>query len=176
MTSSLRCTSPLYHLITPSSHQALITTSPSPHPPQVHCDQVPKTAKNFLALCGSGYYDGTKFHRNIKKFMVQGGDPTGTGKGGESIYGKYFDDEISDNLRHDGRGVVSMANRGPHTNGSQFFILYDKAPHLNNVNTIFAKVGSPLPSPLQSITLRTPSAPDHTTNITNPHPKPTRGR
>merc|ERR1740130_764587 len=72
--------------------------------------------------------------------MLQGGDPTGMGKGGQSISGKYFDDEIHDSLRHDSRGTVSMANRGPHTNGSQFFIAYDKVPHLNNVNTIFARV------------------------------------
>jgi len=66
---------------------------------EVFCDLVPRTAKNFLALCASGAYDNTKFHRNIKKFIIQGGDPTGTGKGGESIYGKYFDDEIVDNLK-----------------------------------------------------------------------------
>ncbi len=71
---------------------------------------------------------------------TKGGDPSGTGKGGQSIYGKYFEDEIVDTLRHDKRGVVSMANRGPNTNGSQFFITYDKQPHLNNVNTVFGRV------------------------------------
>lgn len=107
---------------------------------EVFCDLVPKTAKNFLALCASGYYTGTVFHRNIKKFMIQGGDPLGTGKGGESIYGRHFNDEIVDILKHSGRGILSMANKGPNTNGSQFFICYDKLPHLNNVNTVFAKV------------------------------------
>jgi len=72
--------------------------------------------------------------------MIQGGDPTGTGKGGKSIYGKYFEDEISSVLKHTGRGIVSMANRGPNTNGSQFFITYAKQKHLNNVNTVFGKV------------------------------------
>eukprot|EP01006_Ploeotia_vitrea_P014330 TRINITY_DN38622_c0_g1_i1.p1 TRINITY_DN38622_c0_g1~~TRINITY_DN38622_c0_g1_i1.p1 ORF type:complete len:167 (+),score=78.91 TRINITY_DN38622_c0_g1_i1:33-533(+) len=107
---------------------------------EVFCDLAPRTARNFLALCASGYYDSTIFHRSIKKFMVQGGDPKGTGKGGRSIYGKYFDDEIVDSLRHDRRGIVSMANKGPNTNGSQFFILYDAQPHLDNVNSVFGKV------------------------------------
>mmetsp|Transcript_4306 Transcript_4306/g.7848 ORF Transcript_4306/g.7848 Transcript_4306/m.7848 type:complete len:169 (+) Transcript_4306:64-570(+) len=107
---------------------------------ELHCDLVPKTCKNFLALCASGYYTGTIFHRNISKFIIQGGDPTGTGKGGKSIYGKYFDDEISSVLKHTSRGVVSMANRGPNTNGSQFFITYGKQKHLNNVNTVFGKL------------------------------------
>jgi len=107
---------------------------------EIYCDLVPRTAKNFLALCASGYYNGTVFHRNIKKFIVQGGDPTGTGKGGKSIFGKYFDDEIVESLKHDQRGVVSMANRGPNTNGSQFFITYDKQKHLDNVSTVFARV------------------------------------
>mmetsp|Transcript_3641 Transcript_3641/g.4955 ORF Transcript_3641/g.4955 Transcript_3641/m.4955 type:complete len:167 (+) Transcript_3641:53-553(+) len=107
---------------------------------ELHCDLVPKTCKNFLALCASGYYDGTIFHRNIAKFIIQGGDPSGTGKGGKSIYGKHFEDEISSSLKHSGRGIVSMANKGPNTNGSQFFITYGKAKHLNNVNTVFGKV------------------------------------
>jgi len=107
---------------------------------ELHCDLAPRTCKNFLALCASGYYDNTIFHRNIKKFMIQGGDPTGTGKGGQSIYGKYFEDEIVESLKHDRRGVVSMANRGTNTNGSQFFIIYDKQTHLNNVNTVFGRV------------------------------------
>uniref|UniRef100_A0A6U2X9Z1 Peptidyl-prolyl cis-trans isomerase n=2 Tax=Lotharella globosa TaxID=91324 RepID=A0A6U2X9Z1_9EUKA len=107
---------------------------------ELFCDLCPVTCKNFLALCASGYYNGTIFHRNIAKFMIQGGDPSGTGKGGKSIYGKYFEDEISSVLKHNARGTVSMANRGPNTNGSQFFITYGKQKHLNNVNTVFAKV------------------------------------
>jgi peptidyl-prolyl cis-trans isomerase-like 3 len=80
------------------------------------------------------------YHSNIKKFIIQGGDPTGTGKGGASIYGKYFDDEIVDTLKHDRRGTLSMANRGPNTNGSQFFFTYDKIPSLNNINTVFGRI------------------------------------
>ncbi|KAH0641580.1 hypothetical protein KY289_032554 [Solanum tuberosum] len=95
---------------------------------------------NFLALCSSDYYDGTIFHRNIKGFMIQGGDPTGTGKGGTSIWGKKFNDEIRESLKHNARGMLAMANSGPNTNGSQFFITYAKQPHLNGLYTIFGKV------------------------------------
>eukprot|EP00882_Tetradesmus_deserticola_P005401 GHRQ01005684.1.p1 GENE.GHRQ01005684.1~~GHRQ01005684.1.p1 ORF type:complete len:164 (+),score=60.60 GHRQ01005684.1:883-1374(+) len=110
---------------------------------ELFCEQAPKACENFLALCGSNYYDGVIFHRNIKGFMIQGGDPTGTGKGGKSIYatpnGK-FPDEISDALKHSKRGVVSMANSGPNTNGSQFFIMYKAQPHLNGKYTVFGQV------------------------------------
>jgi peptidyl-prolyl cis-trans isomerase-like 3 len=113
---------------------------------EVHCEEVPRTATNFLALAASGYYDGTIFHRNIKGFMVQGGDPTGTGKGGKSIYptpnGK-FPDEIVDALMHSRRGIVSMANAGPNTNGSQVFITYKAAPHLNGARCGRARVRAP---------------------------------
>ncbi|KAL4537993.1 hypothetical protein Ndes2437B_g09076 [Nannochloris sp. 'desiccata'] len=92
---------------------------------EIYCDEVPRTATNFLALCASGYYDKTVFHRNIKGFMIQGGDPTGTGKGGKSIYntpnGK-FQDEIVESLKHSRRGIVSMANSGPNSNGSKYTI------------------------------------------------------
>lgn len=108
---------------------------------EVFCEQVPKTANNFLALCASNYYDGTIFHRNIKGFMIQGGDPTGTGKGGKSVYesGK-FEDEIVSSLKHSKRGIVSMANSGPNTNGSQFFITYKAHSHLNGKYTVFGHV------------------------------------
>jgi peptidyl-prolyl cis-trans isomerase-like 3 len=107
---------------------------------EIFCELVPTAAKNFLCLCAKGYYDGTIFHRNIKGFIVQGGDPTGTGKGGQSIFDKNFDDEIKDDLKHDRKGMVSMANSGPNTNGSQFFITYSKQNHLDGLYTIFAKV------------------------------------
>lgn len=85
---------------------------------ELYCELTPITCKNFLALAAKGYYNETIFHRNIKNFIIQGGDPSGTGKGGESIYGKHFKDEYIKELRHDKRGVVSMANSGPNTNGS----------------------------------------------------------
>jgi len=107
---------------------------------EIACDIVPKSAFNFMALCASGQYDGTIFHRNMKNFMIQGGDPTGTGKGGESIWGGTFDDEFSGELRHDRRGVVSMANKGANTNRAQFFITYSKQPHLNNKYTVIGRV------------------------------------
>jgi peptidyl-prolyl cis-trans isomerase-like 3 len=89
-----------------------------------HCDQVPQASYNFLALSASGYYNDTKFHRNIKGFMVQGGDPTGTGKGGSSVFDKpKFPDEIAPSLKHDRVGVVSMANSGPNTNGALLHLL-----------------------------------------------------
>ncbi|KAI9188157.1 Peptidyl-prolyl cis-trans isomerase cyp10 [Blastocladiella emersonii ATCC 22665] len=112
---------------------------------EVFCEATPRAAENFLALCASGYYDGCLWHRNIKDFMVQTGDPTGKGKGGASIYtdgkdGKFFDDEIRTTLKHNARGIVSMANSGPNTNGSQWFITYSKQPHLDAKYTVFAKV------------------------------------
>lgn len=107
---------------------------------ELFCEQCPKSCENFLALCASGYYNGCVFHRNIKGFMLQTGDPTGTGKGGNSIWGDKFEDELSDTLKHNVRGVVSMANNGPDSNGSQFFITYAKQPHLDLKYTIFGKV------------------------------------
>ncbi|KAI8322687.1 cyp10l [Martensiomyces pterosporus] len=107
---------------------------------EVFCDEVPKAAENFLALCASGYYDGTLIHRNIRGFMVQMGDPTGTGKGGTSIWGRPFEDEVRPTLKHDRRGTVSMANSGPDTNGSQFFITYDRQPSLDAKYTVFGRV------------------------------------
>lgn len=107
---------------------------------ELHCDITPRACENFLTLCERGYYNGVAFHRNIRNFMIQGGDPTGTGTGGESIWGKPFRDEVNSKLLHSGRGVVSMANSGPHTNGSQFFILYKSANHLNYKHTVFGGV------------------------------------
>lgn len=89
-----------------------------------------------------GYYNGVVFHRIIPGFMLQTGDPTGTGRGGESIYGEKFDDEIDTSLQHTGIGVLSMANSGPNTNGSQFFITLAPTPWLNGKHTIFGRVKS----------------------------------
>lgn len=107
---------------------------------ELHCDITPRACENFITLCERGFYNGIAFHRSIRNFMIQGGDPTGTGKGGESIWGKPFKDEFNSKLLHSGRGVVSMANSGPHTNGSQFFILYKSANHLNFKHTVFGGV------------------------------------
>ncbi|PON78044.1 Cyclophilin-type peptidyl-prolyl cis-trans isomerase [Parasponia andersonii] len=100
----------------------------------------PRTCRNFLELSRRGYYDNVKFHRIIKDFIVQGGDPTGTGRGGESIYGSKFDDEIKPELKHTGAGILSMANAGPNTNGSQFFITLSPCPSLDGKHTIFGRV------------------------------------
>uniref|UniRef100_A0A2P2KED0 Cyclophilin-10 n=1 Tax=Rhizophora mucronata TaxID=61149 RepID=A0A2P2KED0_RHIMU len=107
---------------------------------ELHCDTTPRTCENFITLCEQGFYNGVAFHRSIRNFMIQGGDPTGTGRGGESVWGKPFKDEPNSKLLHSGRGVVSMANSGPHTNGSQFFILYKSANHLNFKHTVFGGV------------------------------------
>ena len=100
----------------------------------------PKAVWNFVHLAKRGYYDGLVFHRNIRHFMLQGGDPAGTGKGGQSVWGRPFADEIEGPLTHGARGVVSMANKGKNTNGSQFFITYRQAPHLDRKHTIFGRV------------------------------------
>ncbi|KUG00744.1 Peptidyl-prolyl cis-trans isomerase CYP65 [Phytophthora nicotianae] len=107
---------------------------------EVDCDFVPQTADNFMSLCQKKYYDGVLFHRVIKGFMMQGGDPTGTGRGGESIWKKPFRDEIDSRLSHDSRGVLSMANSGPGTNNSQFFITFKACPHLDKKHAVFGRV------------------------------------
>ncbi|KAK7094460.1 hypothetical protein V1264_006020 [Littorina saxatilis] len=106
---------------------------------ELYCEQCPRACENFLALCASSYYDGCNFHRNIAGFMVQTGDPTGTGKGGESIWGESFEDELRESLKHSARGMVSMASSGLDTNASQFFITYAKQPHLDMKYTLFAR-------------------------------------
>ncbi|KAJ4509642.1 Peptidyl-prolyl cis-trans isomerase cyp15 [Exophiala dermatitidis] len=101
-------------------------------------DKAPKTVENFVTHARNGYYNNTIFHRVIRKFMIQGGDPLGDGTGGESIWGKEFEDEFSD-LKHDKPYTVSMANAGPNTNGSQFFITTEKTPFLDGKHTIFGR-------------------------------------
>ncbi len=100
----------------------------------------PKTCENFITHAKNGYYDGIIFHRVIEQFMIQGGDPTGTGRGGESIWGQPFEDECSSELSFDKPGLLAMANAGPGTNGSQFFITTVSTPWLNMKHTIFGKV------------------------------------
>lgn len=104
---------------------------------QLHCDLVPTTCMNFLELCEREYYKDTIFHRKIVSFMIQGGDPTGTGRGGECAWGGQFKDEFHKMLRHDQRGILSMANAGPHTNGSQFYLSFGPTPHLDDVHSVF---------------------------------------
>jgi len=103
-------------------------------------DKAPKTVENFVGLVKKGYYNGLIFHRVIKGFMIQGGDPTGTGSGGASLWGSDFADEISPDLTFDKPGTLAMANRGPDTNGSQFFITTAPTTWLNGHHTIFGLV------------------------------------
>ena len=106
---------------------------------ELYADRAPRTVENFVNLARAGFYDGTTFHRVINGFMAQGGDPTGTGTGGP---GYQFGDEFHPSLRHDGAGVLSMANAGPGTNGSQFFITHSAQPHLDNRHSVFGRVTS----------------------------------
>ena len=105
-------------------------------------EAAPRTCENFIGLVAKDYYNGVIFHRVIKNFMIQGGDPTGTGRGGSSIWGKVFEDEVSSKVAFDRPGLVAMANAGPNTNGSQFFITTAKTPWLNMKHTIFGQVVS----------------------------------
>ena len=104
---------------------------------ELFADKTPVTVNNFVVLARAGFYDGTIFHRVISDFMAQAGDPTGTGRGGP---GYRFADEFHPSLRHDKPGVLSMANAGPGTNGSQFFITHVPTPHLNNKHTVFGQI------------------------------------
>ena len=105
-------------------------------------DVAPKTCENFKALVEKGYYNGLIFHRVIKDFMIQGGDPTGTGRGGSSIWGKPFEDEFKTGITFNKKGILAMANSGPGTNGSQFFITTIPTPWLDMHHTIFGEVTS----------------------------------
>ncbi len=104
---------------------------------ELYPQYAPKTVNNFVFLARAGFYDGVRFHRVISNFVIQGGDPTGTGSGGP---GYRFEDELLNNpLKHE-TGMLSMANAGPNTNGSQFFITHSPQPHLNGRHTVFGKV------------------------------------
>jgi len=104
---------------------------------ELFADKAPKTVENFMALAEKGYYDGVIFHRVIPGFMIQGGDPTGTGRGGP---GYTIDDEFHPELRHDAPGILSMANAGPNTGGSQFFVTVAATPWLDGRHAVFGKV------------------------------------
>ncbi len=119
------------------TYKATIETTKGKIELELYAEHAPKTVNNFVFLAKEGYYDGIAFHRVIDDFMVQGGDPTGTGSGGP---GYSFEDEFENNpLKHE-KGVLSMANAGPNTNGSQFFITHSPQPHLNGRHTVFGKV------------------------------------
>ncbi|KAI2630561.1 hypothetical protein GGS21DRAFT_207891 [Xylaria nigripes] len=107
---------------------------------ELFTEYAPRAVWNFTRLAQKGYYKGVTFHRNIKNFMIQGGDPSGTGRGGTSVWGKNFQDEFDGPNTHDSRGIISMANKGKNTNSSQFFITYRPAKHLDRKHTIFGKV------------------------------------
>ncbi len=119
---------------------------------ELFADKTPITVNNFVFLAREGFYDGVIFHRVIDNFMAQGGDPTGSGRGGP---GYRFQDEFHPSLKHDKRGVLSMANAGPNTNGSQFFITHLPTPHLDNRHTVFGQVVEGL-DVLMSIPARDP--------------------
>jgi len=104
---------------------------------ELFADKAPRTVNNFVFLSREGFYNNTTFHRVIKDFMIQGGDPTGTGRGGP---GYRFQDEFHPDLKHDGPGVLSMANAGPNTNGSQFFITHVATPWLDGKHSVFGRV------------------------------------
>ncbi|MBS4028776.1 MAG: peptidylprolyl isomerase [Ignavibacteriales bacterium] len=125
---------------TPQRSHVVLETSMGIIEIELYDDLTPKTVQNFVGLAEKNYYDGIIFHRIIKDFMIQGGDPTGTGRGGESFWGGKFEDEIVPSLKHDSKGILSMANAGPGTNGSQFFITLVPTPWLDTRHTIFGKV------------------------------------
>ncbi|CAN5556991.1 peptidylprolyl isomerase [soil metagenome] len=124
-------------LDTSKSYTARFKTERGDITVELYADKVPLTVENFVNLAQGGFYDGTTFHRVISGFMAQGGDPTGTGTGGP---GYQFGDEFHPSLRHDGAGILSMANAGPGTNGSQFFLTFGPTPHLDNKHSVFGKV------------------------------------
>jgi cyclophilin family peptidyl-prolyl cis-trans isomerase len=124
-------------LDTSKQYSATFKTQRGDFTVELYADRAPLTVENFVNLARAGFYDGTTFHRVIGGFMAQGGDPTGTGTGGP---GYDFADEFHPELRHDSAGVLSMANAGPGTNGSQFFITYGPTPHLNDRHSVFGRV------------------------------------
>jgi cyclophilin family peptidyl-prolyl cis-trans isomerase len=119
---------------------AIIQTNMGTIELELFADKTPKTVENFVGLANKGYYNGVIFHRVIDNFMIQGGDPTGTGRGGQSLWGGKFEDEFVPELKHDSEGILSMANAGPNTNGSQFFITLKATPWLDGRHTVFGKV------------------------------------
>jgi cyclophilin family peptidyl-prolyl cis-trans isomerase len=134
----LQWPSPPAMQIDPSKHyEAVLKTDLGEVRVRLFAEAAPLTVNNFVFLAGEGYYDQTTFHRVLPGFMAQGGDPTGTGGGGP---GYSFEDEFDPDLQFDRPGLLAMANRGPNTNGGQFFITYAETPHLNGLHTVFGEV------------------------------------
>ena len=119
-----------------------ITTTMGSFTVELYNNHAPMTCSNFSGLALRGAYNNVIFHRIVPNFVIQGGDPTGTGRGGESIYGGPFKDEFTPALKHTGAGILSMANSGPNTNKSQFFITLGPCPHLDGKHTIFGRVSN----------------------------------
>jgi len=130
---------PKMQIDTDRSYRAIIETDKGTIEAELFAGDAPKTVNNFVALARDGFYDGLTFHRVINNFMIQGGDPTGSGSGGP---GYRFEDEVANNPNRHETGSLSMANAGPNTNGSQFFITHEPQPHLNGRHTVFGKVTS----------------------------------
>jgi cyclophilin family peptidyl-prolyl cis-trans isomerase len=139
------------------SYSAIIHTANGDITLKLFADKTPKTVNNFVFLARESFYDNTIFHRVIHNFMVQGGDPTGTGRGGP---GYRFEDEFSPDLRHDNAGKLSMANAGPGTNGSQFFITHVPTPWLDDKHSVFGEVIDGM-DVVFSIPERDPQRPDN---------------
>ncbi len=137
MTEKSYTTPPAMGIDPQKNYTATIQTGDGDIVLQLFADKTPNTVNNFVFLAREGFYDGVNFHRVIKNFMVQGGDPTGTGRGGP---GYSFADEFHPELSHNGPGVLSMANAGPNTNGSQFFITHVATPHLDGKHSVFGRV------------------------------------
>lgn len=134
--------STVYQLEPPTEGKVLVTTSHGEIEIELWAKECPKACRNFVQLCLEGYYDGVIWHRVIKDFMIQTGDPTGTGRGGESVYGEPFKDELHSRIKFNHRGQVAMANSGARdTNGSQFFITLERCDWIDRKHTIFGKVG-----------------------------------
>lgn len=147
-----RPTAPTGTLDLTKSYTARLKTERGEIVCELFAADAPMTVENFINLARAGFYNGTTFHRVIPGFMAQGGDPTGTGTGGP---GYTFRDELSAKRGHDGPGVLSMANAGPHTNGSQFFLTFAATPHLDGRHTVFGRVTSGM-EVLRSIRERDP--------------------
>lgn len=148
---------PVMIIDTKKKYSATISTEKGDMLIELFADKTPKTVNNFVFLAREGYYDGTIFHRVIPDFMAQGGDPTGTGRGGP---GYRFTDEFHPSLKHSKPGILSMANAGPGTNGSQFFITHVPTPHLDGKHTVFGQLTSGT-DVLLSIPARDPMRPEY---------------